>query len=402
MALYRNNVTETTKIHIFGDKILQLQLILMMSFWEREALVRYDAVVVGGGIVGLSTAIALRERCPSLSVLVLERGLMPTGASTKNAGFACYGSLSEVVSDLERNSADDVLAVMEKRLRGLQLLRSRLGDAAMGYEQYGGYELVFDKEVPCLDRIDEVNALLSPVFGPRYFSVQESLVQEFGFSAQSVRAVVAAPMEGQIHTGRTMRSLAQYAVERGVEIRTGAEVLAIDDGSAEASLTVRASGALYVLRASHVAVCTNSWVSAMIPDVDVRPGRGQVLITQPLPALKFRGVFHFDEGFYYFRNVGDRVLFGGGRNLAFGEEETHEFSVTECIQLRLEELLRSVILPGIPWEIEMRWAGIMGFSPTKLPVVRKVSEHIGVGFGCNGMGVALGSLVGRETAALFA
>ena len=138
-----------------------------------------------------------------------------------------------------------------------------------------------------------------------------------------------------------------------------------------------------------------------MPEVCVKPGRGQVLITQPVPDLKFRGVFHFDEGFYYFRNVGSRVLFGGGRNLAFGEEETHEFAVTERIQGELERLLGDVILPGMQYEVDMRWAGIMGFSDTRLPVVQRISPHLAVGFGCNGMGVALGSLVGQETAAVL-
>ncbi len=372
----------------------------MISFWERESLVQYDTIVVGGGIIGLSTALSLRELHPSRSVLLLERGLLPTGASTKNAGFACYGSLTEVVSDLKRNSADDVLAVMEKRLRGLQLLRRRLGDEAMGYEEYGGYELIFDGEPAYIDRIGEVNSLLAPVFGPDYFSVRNDLVSQFGFSAGAVKALVAAPMEGQIHTGRTMRSLARLAAERGVEIRTGAEVMSIEETGSGVRVGVRASGSESTFTAGRVAVCTNSWVSALLPDICVKPGRGQVLVTQPIPGLKFKGVFHFDEGFYYFRNVGERVLFGGGRNLAFGEEETHAFAVTDRIQGELERLLREVILPGTPYEVDMRWAGIMGFSDTKLPVVRKISEHIAVGFGCNGMGVALGSLVGQETAAV--
>lgn len=372
----------------------------MISFWERDALLDYDYIVVGGGIIGLSTAIELRTMFPTASVLVLERGLFSTGASTKNAGFACYGSLTEVLSDVARNNADATLAVMERRLRGLQLLRQRLGDDAIGYEERGGYELIFD-DTTCLQHIDEVNELLAPVFGSQYFSLRNDLIPAFGFSEQRVQALVCAPMEGQIHTGKMMKALAAYAVHRGVEIKTGADVLSVEQANDGVRIEVRhplAAEQTVTFRAQNAAVCANAWVSHLLPDVIVRPGRGQVLLTEPLPGLPFRGVFHFDEGFYYFRNVGERVLFGGGRNLAFGEEETHALATSSRIQDALETLLREVILPGRPFAVEMRWAGVMGFSETKLPIVQKVAENIVVGFGCNGMGVALGSSVGKETA----
>lgn len=376
----------------------------MLSFWERDALLDYDYIIIGGGIIGLTTAIELRTALPAARVLVLERGLFSTGASTKNAGFACYGSLTEVLSDLQRNDADATLAVMERRLRGLQLLRRRLGDEAMGYEEHGGYELIFD-DTACLERMDDVNKLLAPVFGPEYFTLRNDLIAGFGLNGQRVQALVCAPMEGQIHTGKMMRALAACALEHGVEIKTGAEVLAVEPAGDGVRVEVRypvAEGKSVGFRAQRVAVCANAWVSRLLPDVVVRPGRGQVLLTTPLPDLPFRGVFHFDEGFYYFRNVGDRVLFGGGRNLAFDEEETHELTTSSRIQETLETLLREVILPGRPFGVDMRWAGVMGFSETKLPVVQKVTENIVVGFGCNGMGVALGSSVGKEAAALVA
>jgi glycine/D-amino acid oxidase-like deaminating enzyme len=72
----------------------------MLSFWEQKELIHYDYIVVGSGITGLSTACVIKERKPNAHILVLERGLLPTGASTKNAGFACIGSLSEKVYDL--------------------------------------------------------------------------------------------------------------------------------------------------------------------------------------------------------------------------------------------------------------------------------------------------------------
>ncbi len=72
------------------------------SYWElKNWFTNVDFTIVGSGIVGLHCALALRERFPESKILVLEKGILPQGASTKNAGFACFGSLSEILDDLK-------------------------------------------------------------------------------------------------------------------------------------------------------------------------------------------------------------------------------------------------------------------------------------------------------------
>src|SRR4051812_30299749 len=94
----------------------------MLSFWETESFLNYDIIIIGSGIIGLSTAISIKEKSPGKSVLVLERGLFPSGASTRNAGFASFGSLTEILSDLKHTSPETILALTEKRWRGLARL----------------------------------------------------------------------------------------------------------------------------------------------------------------------------------------------------------------------------------------------------------------------------------------
>ena len=102
-------------------------------------------IIVGSGIVGLSTAVFLKKRFPKSKILVLEKGILPQGASSKNAGFACFGSLSEILEDLKSHSVDEVLSLLKSRVDGLQLLRQMLGDEALDYRSYGGYELFLEK-----------------------------------------------------------------------------------------------------------------------------------------------------------------------------------------------------------------------------------------------------------------
>jgi len=374
----------------------------MNSFWEAESMLRYDAIVVGGGIIGLSTAIELAERNPTMTIAVLERGILPSGASTRNAGFACFGSLTEILADVASVGAEDALRTIERRYRGLGLLRRRLGDEGIGFEGHGGYELLLENHAGAIDRIDEANALLGDLFAEPVFRNRYDLIDRFGFDRERVRGLVFNPYEGQIDTGRMMRSLARLASDRGVTILTGCEVSSIEGSATGVSIRVRDGRTEETeFHADMAAVCTNALIPDLAPELPIRPGRGQVLITSAIDGLPWQGTFHIDEGFYYFRNVGNRVLLGGGRNLDFEHETTSEFGPNEMILERLRELLSEVIVPGREFTVERQWSGIMGFTPDKLPIVREIGNNIAVGFGCNGMGIALASTIAEEVATLM-
>ena len=114
----------------------------MLSFWESNSLINYQYIIVGAGITGLSTACAIKEKNPKASVLVIEKGILPTGASTKNAGFACIGSYTENWADYIRLGEEKFLQLIEDRWNGLSLLRKRLGDEHFVYIHLGGFELM--------------------------------------------------------------------------------------------------------------------------------------------------------------------------------------------------------------------------------------------------------------------
>jgi glycine/D-amino acid oxidase-like deaminating enzyme len=144
---------------------------------------------------------------------------------------------------------------------------------------------------------------------------------------------------------------------------------------------------------------TNGFASTLTNGA-VKPARAQVLITKPIAGLDIKGTFHLDRGYYYFRNIGDRILLGGGRNLDFDSETTTEFGQTEVVQKKLEQLLKEVILPDKNFQIEHRWSGIMGIGNSKNPIVSQLSENVYCGVRLGGMGVAIGSLIGQELADL--
>ena len=108
---------------------------MQLSYWEiKNWFTNVDYTVVGSGIVGLHAALRLRERFPKSKIIVLEKGVLPQGASTKNAGFACFGSLSEIIDDLKSHSEEEVINLIQKRWEGLKLLRKRIGDEKLDFK----------------------------------------------------------------------------------------------------------------------------------------------------------------------------------------------------------------------------------------------------------------------------
>lgn len=384
----------------------------MLSYWEKQSLLHYDCIILGSGIVGLSTAISLKEKDPRKRILVLERGLLPTGASTKNAGFACIGSLTEVLDDLQFMPAKEVVALVQLRRKGLKLLRSRVGDDRMQYRENGSYELISEAEVPALQRLEEVNALLSDILPGPAFSMADERLEGFGFNKEHVKSLVKNNFEGELHTGMMMRTLIDLAIERGIEIKTGCNVTRMDETGKLVEVqaesipfrmgeNTEAHVEAITFTASQLAICTNAFAQSLLPGIDVTPGRGQVLITSPVKGLPFKGIFHFDKGYYYFRELNGRVLFGGGRNMDLAGETTTSIALQDRIQQDLEEKLRTLILPHHTFTIDDRWAGIMAFGRTKQPIVQPHSDRIFLAVRMGGMGVAIGSEVGRQLAGMM-
>ncbi|MBC9912212.1 NAD(P)/FAD-dependent oxidoreductase [Chitinophaga varians] len=377
----------------------------MLSYWEKQSLLQYDYIIAGSGIVGLSAAISLREREPDARVLVLEREVLPTGASTKNAGFACIGSLTEILADLQTMPAEAVLNLVAMRRTGLQLLRRRLGDERIGYRENGSYELIGAREEWALHQLDEVNRILAAVLEETpAFSLASDKISSFGFAPAYVKAMVRNHYEGELHTGQMMRALIDKAIASGVEIKTGCPVTRMEDLRSGVNVVV-ANQVLkeeVVFQARKLLVCTNAFTRQLLPELEVTPGRGQVLITGPIPGLPFKGVFHLEEGYFYFRELDGRILLGGGRQLDFSGETSTAFRYNDRIQHELEEMLRHQIIPGRPFTVADRWTGIMAFGSTKQPIVRAYTENIILGVRMGGMGVAIGSLIGDKIAAMAA
>ncbi len=374
-----------------------MDLPIELSFWERDRFFNHlDFTIVGSGIVGLSTAIHLKLARPEANVLILERGALPLGASTRNAGFACFGSMTEILDDLEARPAEEVWALVAQRYKGLVALRHLLGDEAIGYKADGGYEIFLSDDLHsyemCMDNRSIFNDRLSPITGEKETFIDRSdHVDQFGFGAAKYMLLNQA--EGSINTGLMMEQLLLKATQLGIKILNGIEVVEFEDVGGQVALHLKGG---HTMKSLHAIIATNGFTKKLLPQLDVLPARNQVLISKPIPDLPFSGCFHIDRGYYYFRNIGNRVLFGGGRHLAKVEETTSVFATNQMIRTKLEELLHQIILPQHKAEVDYWWSGILGVGEQKTPIVKRYSDHVTLALRLGGMGVAIGTLLGQE------
>ncbi len=364
------------------------------SYWEKKILFKkFDLIVIGSGIVGLSTAISFKQKNKKASVLILERGILPSGASTKNAGFACFGSVSELLDDLSKMSEETVWQTVEMRWQGLNLLRKRLGEKHIGFQPYGGYELFDDEKIfgSCSENIDMLNRKIKKNIGLKNCY---SVVAPKALNFKNINGTIFNKHEGQIDTALMMSNLLKLAHELDITILNSIQISKITSLKDGAEL----ESDYGTFKALKVVVATNGFAKQLLKLKDVAPARAQVLITKPIKNLKIKGTFHYQQGYYYFRNIDDRILFGGGRNLDIEGETTTELELNTKIQKQLDKLLEEMILPNTTFEIDQRWSGIMGVGSEKKPIIKEVMPNVLAAVRMGGMGIAIGSLVGEKAA----
>lgn len=371
----------------------------MFSFWQQDAfLSQTDVIIVGAGFAGLWCAYELKTRQPNLKITVLDKEPIPGGASVRNAGFACFGSPGEMLTDKTTMGEEAMWQTVAMRYKGIQKLRVVLGDAAIDYDPCGGYECFtsLSQFQAVKDGLAWLNSGMKSITGvDDAFTIVDDQLPLLGLAG--FEHLVVNRLEGGLHSGKALRTLLQKVVALGVNILFSAKITkweSVTDG-----VLVQASANEPVtLKASRLLIATNAFTAQLLPSNLVHPARGQALITEPIEGLPLKGTFHFDEGFYYWRNVGNRILLGGARNTSFTTENTFEANTSDAIQQALEAFLTQHI--PLPKEIktEHRWAGIMGFTQNKKPLIDHPAPNVWAVVACNRMGVALTPAIAEEVA----
>ena len=369
---------------------------MAFSYWEsKEWLEGLDLGIVGGGIVGLSAALFAQKQHPHWRIAVLDSDPFGGGGTSKNAGFACFGSATELMADRITLGDKAARELVQTRLDGLRLLRETLGDAQIGFEPSGSMEFFRQggmTRLPSNSEIFDLNGWLAEVTGvPDTFEViHASHLAER--QAPEHECAIFSRLEGVIDTGKMNRSLRKKVAAAGIDLITGLRVHKIEPQDSGWHLHVQRGDELTPIRVPNMIVATNAFATQLIPHLNVQPVKNQVLVTAPIPDWDFRHSVHLDAGYVYARNVENRMLIGGGRHWNVDAEETER---------RLIEWMHSLWPRTQDVAITHRWTGTLGIGDTREPIVRQIDKHGVVAVRLGGMGVAIGMSIGRQAANLL-
>ena len=392
---------------------------MAISVWEQSTyFAPKDLVIVGCGFVGLWTAYEAIQKNPKLNITILERGVIPSGASTRNAGFSCFGSVSELMYDVQLMGEAAMLETVKMRYDGLQRIQKVFKSKEIDYNQWGGYELFEGKKTAKdsssalydISRLENDIAYLNKILAPalktpkkngKYLPIYTNAskdIKKLGF--QGIEALAFNQMEGQLNSAKLVLALQKAVQAKGVQILFSTEVKKFKSHKQGVTITTNLDAPI---EAKQFLICTNGFAKQLMPSLDVVPARGQVFVTEPIKNLKFKGCFHFDEGYYYFRNLGNRLLLGGARNADFKNEKTYSLDTSDTIQKVLEQFMMERILPkgSKKPKIELRWSGTMGMGKIKKPIIEQLQPNVYCAVRMSGMGVAIAPIVAQKALKLM-
>ena len=378
---------------------------LSPSFWEMDselslakrpsnASIKTDLLVVGSGLTGLSAASRALHHNPSMKVLVVDQlPINQTLASTRNAGFACFGSPTELLDDIKNHGANQAIKRVHQRQEGLDYWHQQVGAQAMDYTACDGMEVFTPQEAIAYHQACDAIESLNGMIGRTCYRIAQA--------PGTFHHAIRIQGEGSLHPGKLRKALIHQLLEGGVEFHDRFTCPPKSDWSQDDKGWHIPAGK-QTIHAKKVLVASNAGSKHLFPSLNVVAARGQLLMTEVIDNMPYPGIYHADKGFMYFKQWQGRLILGGGRNLFQSEENSPSTRVTANIQGHLDTYLNHQLFPNRGIAVKHRWAGSMAFGDQgeKTPILQVMDQDVVVA--CRlGMGVALAPMVAKEALRLL-
>lgn len=358
------------------------------SFWESEQF-KTEFLIVGAGFLGSWTAYELKKKHPKAKVTVIDKDTVSYGASIRNAGFACFGSITEILSDCAKYGQTNAYNLVESRYKGIEKIKSIFD--SVSFEPCGGLELLDASLVEnSLNKLPEVNYYMS------------CLTNDEATFTQMNSHKIFNKYEGLLDSYKLLSGLHDLCKSLGVNFIHGVNVEEIYSNLSNVEVYADTVDRKIIFKSKKVIVCANATTKNIAINDKyiniVSPQRNHVLVTSPI-EFDFNCGVHAMEGYIYFRPLyienKKHLLIGGARHIDFEKENTLDSTPNKAIISYLNNFIKTNITQQ-KYNIIHNWTGFMGFTKDKQNVSYHASHNVLVASSCNGMGVAMCPVFAQE------
>jgi gamma-glutamylputrescine oxidase len=333
-----------------------------------------DVCVVGLGGSGLAAVGAALEA--GASVVGIDAGPVAGGAAGRNGGFLLAGGALFHHAAVEAWGEERAVGIYQESLAELDRLAAELGPIV---RRVGSLRIPASEE-EVEDCARQLEAL-----------------QRHGFPARAADGPTGAgvfiPGDGAVQPLERCRLLARNAQREGARLYCDTPALEL------AGDRVRTPAGAVVCKA--VVVCVDGTLERLLPELAgrARSTRLQMLATEPVAPGTVPCPVYDNWGYEYWQQLPDgRVALGGGRGSYADREWGQPAEAGAEVQGLLDRLLRERV--GIDAAVTHRWAGVIAYTPDRLPVFAEVRPGVLAVGAHSGHGNVLGSAAGRAAMAI--
>ncbi|VVP15846.1 NAD(P)/FAD-dependent oxidoreductase [Pseudomonas fluorescens] len=361
-----------------------------------------DWLVIGAGITGLSAAHALAQLHPQARIVVVDRQRAAQGASARNSGFVVaheHPTNAELIGGpgFTEFEVDTAISRAARAEVGEMIARHGI---ECDFRDSGYFFAVSDPGK--LTRVEEKLQTLGALGASAQFLEGEQLAQTLG--TRHYRAAIWCG------NGNALLQPAKYvkglldALPQTVTVYENTDITSLerlDKGG------LRANGVEGSIEAKQVLVCLNAFVPrAGIQDSGTFAMELSASLTRPLSDAEFRDMGNVEPwGVLSTRPLGATVRLTPDRRVMIrntAEYRSRDLSASELSIRRQHHVLG--LQRRFPWlgeqDIQYTWTGHLSASRSGQPYFSQVQEGVFAVAGCNGSGVARGTLWGRLLAEL--
>lgn len=361
---------------------------MSISYWNSASdkkKIETDFLVIGGGIAGLSSAYWLEKNFPKSKIALIERHKIGSGASGRNAGFVTCGSsehFAKLVTDFGPEKAIEIWKFSEQNR---ELLKSEVikGNAD---------KLLFGSTGSCTVAASDADysRYITLADTMAKLGIDVELINEAkitsDYAVKGFKGGIEYKHDGEVHPILLLKEL--RSLLKNTEIIEDQEICKMESVSGVYCETQHLR-----IQSQKVLVTLNGYLGLFWPNWEklVRPQRGQVIVTEPLPK-RIKGPCYLTKHLCYFRQMPTgELLIGGFRNLDLENENTYIDQVSEKIQNALFDFTKNFFDFTAHAKIKNRWSGIMGFTPDGQMIIGETPQFKNVHLmaGCSGHGMGL-------------